>query len=267
MIGGDLALGNENYAQGSVNLEARAALWAYADPTAPEEPADWFLDLVTWTSGSHALDAGCGSGRFSGSLAARASRVVAFDYSEAMALEVASSHPTVIADVCSMPFATGSFDVVLAAWMLYHARDIDAACRELRRVVAPGGALVAVTNGARHTAELETILSAAADRLDAEATMPSLGANRFRIDDAAYFLSRWFSNVAAHLRTRRVLAPAGAVVAYLTSLDLEGSCVRNGTAVPLDELLEAIGAVAEDLVAEHGSIAITGLSAAFVCRD
>jgi SAM-dependent methyltransferase len=38
--------------------------------------------------------------------------------------------------------------------MLYHAADIDRALAELRRVLCPGGRLVATTNGKRHLEEL-----------------------------------------------------------------------------------------------------------------
>ena len=41
----------------------------------------------------------------------------------------------IVGDVQDLPFADGSFDCVVAAWMLYHAADLDLALREVRRVL------------------------------------------------------------------------------------------------------------------------------------
>lgn len=43
-----------------------------------------------------------------------------------------------------LPFADNSFDVVFARAVLHHTRDLGAACKEFRRVLRPGGRLVAV---------------------------------------------------------------------------------------------------------------------------
>ena len=50
----------------------------------------------------------------------------------------------------------GAYDVVVAAWMLYHLDDLDAGLAEIRRVLRPGGALVAATNSEGHLADLRT---------------------------------------------------------------------------------------------------------------
>jgi 2-polyprenyl-3-methyl-5-hydroxy-6-metoxy-1,4-benzoquinol methylase len=42
-----------------------------------------------------------------------------------------------------LPFADGTFDVVFARAVLHHMRDIDLACREMFRVLRPGGLLIA----------------------------------------------------------------------------------------------------------------------------
>jgi len=43
-----------------------------------------------------------------------------------------------------LPFADGEFDLVLARQVLHHARDLRQLCRELARVVRPGGTVLAV---------------------------------------------------------------------------------------------------------------------------
>ncbi|MDE5452989.1 methyltransferase domain-containing protein [Bradyrhizobium sp. CSA112] len=42
-----------------------------------------------------------------------------------------------------LPFADGTFDVVFARAVLHHMRDLDDACREMFRVLRPGGMLIA----------------------------------------------------------------------------------------------------------------------------
>ncbi len=67
-----------------------------------------------------------------------------------------------VGDAASLPFGDGSFDCVVAAWMLFHLPDIDRGLAELSRVLAPGGRLVAVTNGERHMEELRVLVGKAA---------------------------------------------------------------------------------------------------------
>jgi SAM-dependent methyltransferase len=63
-----------------------------------------------------------------------------------------------IADVQELPFADGSFDVVVAAWMLYHVPDLDRGLAEIARVLRPGGRLLAATNSILHLHELRELV-------------------------------------------------------------------------------------------------------------
>jgi ubiquinone/menaquinone biosynthesis C-methylase UbiE len=64
----------------------------------------------------------------------------------------------VVADVQQLPFADGSFDVVLANHMLYHVPDRPQAFAEIRRVLVPGGFFHAATNGRGHFEELQSLV-------------------------------------------------------------------------------------------------------------
>jgi ubiquinone/menaquinone biosynthesis C-methylase UbiE len=57
-------------------------------------------------------------------------------------------------DAQELPFADGSFDVVVANHILYHVPRRDRALSEIRRVLRPGGRLYAATNGKAHLREL-----------------------------------------------------------------------------------------------------------------
>ena len=87
------------------------------------------------------LDAGCGLGTY-----VRRLRDVRPDL-DVVALDLsAGMGPEVVGDVQALPLGDGSVDAALAMHMLYHVPDVAAAARELRRVVRPGGLLLASTN-------------------------------------------------------------------------------------------------------------------------
>jgi SAM-dependent methyltransferase len=108
------------------------------------------------------LEVGCGEGE----LAERISRdlhaeVVAVDQSERMVeLARARGVDARVGDVQSLAFDDERFDCAVAAWMLFHAQDVDGALAELARVLRPRGRLVAATNGPDHLQELYELLGA-----------------------------------------------------------------------------------------------------------
>jgi ubiquinone/menaquinone biosynthesis C-methylase UbiE len=90
-----------------------------------------------------------------------------------------------VADVQELPFGTEEFDVVLAAWMLYHVPDLDRALAEIARVLRPGGRLVAVTNAVDHMQEL----------WDLAGREPSIRRFTFRSENGEEALRRHFADV------------------------------------------------------------------------
>jgi SAM-dependent methyltransferase len=117
------------------------------------------FDQFPIAAGERVLDLGCGFGRHAFEAYRRGAHVVAVDRSEeevtsvtAMfrAMAASGEAPTdvvarsVRADLLSLPFPDGSFDVVMASEVLEHIPDDDLAMAEIARVVRPGGR-VAVT--------------------------------------------------------------------------------------------------------------------------
>ena len=109
---------------------------------------------------SRVLEVGCGWGELAQRIAAEAATdVIATDLSPHMVeLARAGGVAAEVADVQDLPFADGSFDVAVAAWMLYHVPDRDRAVSELARVLRPGGRLVATTNSVLHLHELRELV-------------------------------------------------------------------------------------------------------------
>lgn len=168
--------------QTDARLAVRAA--AHRFGTGPDAPQMAF-EAVAEAAPRRVLEVGCGQGataeRIQRELGAE---VVALDQSEHMvALTRERGVEAVVGDVQQLPFAQGEFDVVLAAWMLYHVPDVELALEEIERVLRAGGRLVAVTNAAEHLRELYDLLGLRRPELS------------FLSDDAEERLHRRFAEV------------------------------------------------------------------------
>jgi ubiquinone/menaquinone biosynthesis C-methylase UbiE len=111
-----------------------------------ERPA--ILALAGDVAGRRILDAGCGSGPLSAALRDRGAVVTGFDKSAGM-LELARRRLGADADLRvadlgrPLPFPDGAFDLVVASLVLHYLEDWTAPLAELRRVLRPGGRLIA----------------------------------------------------------------------------------------------------------------------------
>jgi len=101
------------------------------------------MDGLGLPPGARILDAGCGSGRNMIELARRGT-VTGVELS-APSVEKARERgcgEVVEGSVLDMPFADDSFDLAVSLDVIEHLEDDLGALRELRRTVAPGGALL-----------------------------------------------------------------------------------------------------------------------------
>ncbi len=136
-----------------VGLAARKH--AYREISGPDAREVAF-QAVAEVQPSSILEVGCGEGELAlRMLTELDATLVAVDQSERM-VEITGSRgvDARVADVQQLPFADSSFDVVVAAWMLYHVPDLALGIAELARVLRPGGRLVAATNADDHLKEL-----------------------------------------------------------------------------------------------------------------
>lgn len=104
------------------------------------------------------LDFGCGTGEITRALAAGGYAVAGCDLSPAMVAAARSRTPAggptyVVLDAGRLPllpFADAQFDAVLSSSVFEYLPDAAAQLRELRRVLRPGGWLVATVPDPRH---------------------------------------------------------------------------------------------------------------------
>jgi SAM-dependent methyltransferase len=178
------------------NFDRRRGMSEYAlGPT----PHRRLVEQFTWAPTATVLDVGCGDGVWASAAVRFTPRgtVTGYDMSRGMlraARERDEHIRAVQGDANRLPFADGSVDVVLAAWMLYHV-DFARALPEFVRVLRPDGRCIATTNDRELLPGIEEIaLAAAQDVAGADVASP-LGFLRFNVDNGAEILGQVFEHV------------------------------------------------------------------------
>jgi ubiquinone/menaquinone biosynthesis C-methylase UbiE len=133
---------------------------SFYDELHGEDVREALFDMVLGLAPAQVLEVGPGTGQLAQRLvAAGVHDYRAIDISPRMAqLTRERGVSADIGDIQALPFTDGSFDCVIAAWMLYHVPDLNLGLSEIARVLTPGGYLVAVTNSVAHLDELWSLV-------------------------------------------------------------------------------------------------------------
>jgi SAM-dependent methyltransferase len=140
----------------STDIDARAhfdAISAAYDESLPPHVMEHYLEkrvafVARHCPGGSALDVGCGTGLLAARLADAGYQVTGVDPSNGMLDRMRARAPrvrAVAASGTSLPFADGSFDVVLSVAVMHHIaapQDVHRTLGEMVRVARPGGRIL-----------------------------------------------------------------------------------------------------------------------------
>lgn len=237
----------------------------------------WVLDHITWRGDEQVLDLGAGPGMYFEAVKARIpdGQHFAGDLSLGMVRreqESPASEGSSLAniDAQGLPFASNTFDVVLANHMLYHVPGLQAATREIRRVLKPTGVLLAATNSINNMPELNNLYRRALLLLTEfrynEQEQPSPAEN-FSLENASMLLGRQFYAVARYdLPSALVFQEAGPVIAYLDSMrDMREPMLPDG--ITWETYMDVIRHQIISLLTHSGRLVVKKLAGVLVATD
>ncbi|MFI8433212.1 class I SAM-dependent methyltransferase [Streptomyces sp. NPDC079020] len=210
------------------------------------------------------VDIGCGNGKFIQRLRQDRPDLSLLGLDIAPGILAGVPGPVAVADATRLPLAAGSVDAALALHMLYHVPDIPQAVRELARVVARDGLVVASTNSDRDKAELDDLWQRAAGDvlgIDRGPARISLSA-RFSLEKAPAFFGEEFSRVEVVELPGTITVPVpDTVIAHMTSY----RAWADQHDVPFDATIDRARTLVADHIARHGAYEITCLGGILVC--
>ncbi|MBB2697663.1 UNVERIFIED_ORG: SAM-dependent methyltransferase [Rhizobium esperanzae] len=179
------------------------------------QSAEWkaIAALLPQPNGGKALDLGAGRGISSYALARDGWNVTALEPDPSDLVGAGAIHSLALASgleiaVVSefseqLPFAENTFDVVNCRQVLHHARDLPQTCREIFRVLKPGGVMVATR---------EHVLSR---KEDLQAFLNAHSLHKFYGGENAFLLDEYMSAIkGAGLYLDKVMAPLDSPINY-----------------------------------------------------
>ncbi|MET9351331.1 class I SAM-dependent methyltransferase [Streptomyces termitum] len=247
---------------GDRDLAARQSLYQWQTPRydLPGLVAEQLGDVR-----GRVADIGCGNGKFIQRLRQDRPDLSLLGLDIAPGILAGVPGPVAVADATRLPLASGSVDAALALHMLYHVPDIPQAVRELARVVARDGLVVASTNSDRDKAELDDLWQrAAGDVLGVERGPARISLSaRFSLEQAPAFLGEEFSRVEViELPGTITVRDPEPVIAHMASY----RAWADQHDVPFDATVDRARVLLAEHIARNGAYEITCLGGVLVCR-
>jgi ubiquinone/menaquinone biosynthesis C-methylase UbiE len=225
------------------NLARRVGVYEFLVPDqdiGSQTFQEWVLDHLSWAGSEAVIDVGRGGGAYESALRRRAGRIVGLDLALGM-LRSPGTIPTglVVGDAQHLPVGDATFDVGLAAHMLYHVPVIDQALRELRRALRPRGTALLVANGSEDKQEIRDLWQEAAFAVTGSSLSLPAWSRHFSIDAGLDLVEQTFPDIRVDTLTGRFRFPTPEpVLTWVNSL-------RAGTEDEIDD--ETWNAVVRDL--------------------
>ncbi|MBQ8633920.1 MAG: methyltransferase domain-containing protein [Lachnospiraceae bacterium] len=144
----------------------------------------WVFEQCGITAGMRVLELGCGNGALwveNKEKLPSGVQVVLSDISEGMIRDARrgvgetieragvknadAAFSYAVFDCANIPYGDASFDLVIANHVLFYCDDIDAVCREVKRVLKTGGRFICSTYGNRHMKEITHLVQSFDNRI------------------------------------------------------------------------------------------------------
>ena len=231
----------------SANLAARIELHQRFS-TNPYGLQRWVFDRLPMQPGMHVLEIACGAGslwRENLDRIPRDIQIVLSDFSIGMVQTTRTIMRDASFVTCALPdlpFASETFDLVIANHMLYHVDDRPRALVEIRRVLKRNGALFATTNGIDHMREIHELIRASRDVAAA-----------FTLENGEEQLRTAFHDIERdeYIDSLRV-TDADALIRYIASISPRAEDVRS---------------LIERRIADDGAFYVTKSTGSFTARN
>lgn len=165
----------------------------------------WIYHNCKITDGMRILEIGCGDGTLWNENMAKLPQnisAVLSDISEGMLRDVRrrigsdSRFSFQAFDCHRIPFVSDSFDLVIANHVLFYCDDIAKVCREVSRILVPGGRFLCSTYGASHMQEITALVQEFDSRI--QLSGDALYA-RFGLENGTELLAPYFSEISTQL--------------------------------------------------------------------
>ncbi len=234
---------------------------------------DWALNSVSWQGDETVLDVGSGPGHYYSALHERFPDIeyYACDLYSAMVQSHPHKQTLALADAQRLPYPDAAFDVVMANHMLFHVPDVERALRELRRVVKPGGFVMATTNSIHTMPEFQALMRRAITLLSppgtANVSVPGQHTDPFTLESGTRLFCRHFFAVVRYDLPRALVFPtAEPALAYLNSTrSVREAELPQG--VNWDEMMMIVREQIGRLIDHFGELTVNTLSGLLVATD
>lgn len=186
---------------------------------------EWVLSRIQWNGDERILDVGSAAGSYHAHVIKRGEHIQYYgiDQSPGMLRLHPAKHSVFVGDAQTLPFAAGSFDLVMANHMLYHVPNVERAIAEAQRVLKPDGVFLAATNSAQSMPEFQALFRRGLLLLSTPGKVfnqPPLPAqSHFALENGTLLLARHFYAVVRYdLPSTLVFPSIEPVMAYLESM-------------------------------------------------